>query len=198
MSSGRRSCMRSGMATTLSTNTFLQRLIGAAALDAAIYEEVEADRRRDAQAFAIVIVLSSLAAGIGAAGFGGHHGVNAVLLSASIALLAWAAWALLTLRDRRRASCRNRRPAWTSASCCAPSGSPRRPGCCACSASCRRHAAGVRRHGRSGCCWRWSSRSARRSTTSSTGRAVAVCVLGWILAIAIAVALGVLFGPTVS
>jgi predicted MFS family arabinose efflux permease len=32
----------------------------------------------------------------------------------------------------------------------------------------------------------------------STARAVAVCVLGWALAIGIAVALGLFFGPAVS
>jgi predicted MFS family arabinose efflux permease len=32
----------------------------------------------------------------------------------------------------------------------------------------------------------------------STARAVGVCVLGWVLAIAIAAALGLLFGPSVS
>jgi len=32
----------------------------------------------------------------------------------------------------------------------------------------------------------------------STARAVGVCVLGWVLAIAIAVTLGMLFGPAVS
>jgi hypothetical protein len=32
----------------------------------------------------------------------------------------------------------------------------------------------------------------------STGRAVAVCVLGWVLAITIAIVLGLVFGPTVS
>jgi predicted MFS family arabinose efflux permease len=32
----------------------------------------------------------------------------------------------------------------------------------------------------------------------STGRAIAVCVLGWVLAIALAVALGVFFGPGLS
>ena len=31
------------MATTIQANSFLQRLVGAAALDAAIYEEVESD-----------------------------------------------------------------------------------------------------------------------------------------------------------
>ena len=58
------------MTTTSSpSNTFLQRLIGAAALDAAIYEEVEDDRSATGQAMTIV-VLSSIAAGIGARGFG--------------------------------------------------------------------------------------------------------------------------------
>jgi hypothetical protein len=32
----------------------------------------------------------------------------------------------------------------------------------------------------------------------STARAVAVCVLGWALAITIAIVLGIAFGPTVS
>ena len=48
-------------------NTYLQRLIGAAALDAAIYEEVEADQAATIQA-CTTVVISSLAAGIGARG----------------------------------------------------------------------------------------------------------------------------------
>ena len=40
------------MATTTDGNSFLQRLVGAAALDSAIYEEVEADRGATGQAFA--------------------------------------------------------------------------------------------------------------------------------------------------
>ncbi len=56
------------MATLTGKNSFLQRLIGALALDVAIYEEVEGDRGATTQAFAVV-VLSSLAAGIGARGF---------------------------------------------------------------------------------------------------------------------------------
>ena len=37
---------------TAGRNTFLQRLVGAAALDAAVYEEIEADRTALTQAFA--------------------------------------------------------------------------------------------------------------------------------------------------
>jgi hypothetical protein len=33
---------------------------------------------------------------------------------------------------------------------------------------------------------------------TSTSRAVAVCVLGWVLALAMSVVLGLVFGPTVS
>ena len=82
------------MTTTTATNSFLQRLIGAAALDAAIYEEVEADAGAGIQA-AAVVVLSSLAAGIGARGFSQNSLPNIVLISI-VALMAWACWALVT------------------------------------------------------------------------------------------------------
>ena len=81
------------MTITTAANSFTQRLIGAAALDAAIYEEVEADPSATGQALAVV-VLSSLAAGIGARGFGSMS-VGSVLSSALFPLVAWAAWALV-------------------------------------------------------------------------------------------------------
>jgi len=76
------------------TNTYLQRLIGAAALDAAIYEEVEADAGATTQAF-ITVLLSSIAAGIGSRELGGAT-VGSVVFISMLALLAWAAWALVT------------------------------------------------------------------------------------------------------
>jgi hypothetical protein len=81
------------MTSTTATNSFLQRLIGAAALDTAIYEEVEADPKAGLQA-AAVVVLSSLAAGIGARGFSQNTVPNIALISI-VALMAWACWALL-------------------------------------------------------------------------------------------------------
>ena len=78
-------------------NTYLQRLIGAMSLDSAIYEEVEADEDATLQAFATV-VFSSVAAGIGARGFGSQTPPDIALISA-IAVLAWAAWALVTFVD---------------------------------------------------------------------------------------------------
>ena len=70
-----------GMATRTRANTFLQRLVGAAALDAAIYEEVEADPAATGQAMAVV-VLSAVAMGIGASGLG--LGPGAIAFAAAV------------------------------------------------------------------------------------------------------------------
>ena len=80
-------------AINTATNTFVQRLIGAAACDVAIYEDVEADRGATTQAFAVVI-LSSIAGGIGYSGLTG--GPVDIAVSSIVALISWAAWALLT------------------------------------------------------------------------------------------------------
>jgi hypothetical protein len=83
------------MATTTSANSFLQRLIGAMALDPAIYEEVEADRTATIQAFSVVL-LSSLAAGVGASGLIRDWNAGMLAFITILSLLLWAAWALLT------------------------------------------------------------------------------------------------------
>jgi hypothetical protein len=71
---------------------FAQRMIGAARLQPAIYEEVEADKRATGQALTIVI-LSSIATGLGLA-----HTSNIVSLIAGAlaALLGWVIWAAFT------------------------------------------------------------------------------------------------------
>src|SRR5205807_330182 len=66
--------------TTTATTSYFQRLIGAAALDPGVYEEVEADETATTQAF-LTVVLSSAAAGIGARGFGGDPVVSFVFVS---------------------------------------------------------------------------------------------------------------------
>src|SRR5262249_47324103 len=79
--------------------SFPYRLFGAAALDVGVYEEVEADRGATAQA-ALVVVVSSLAAGLGAFGLTGRTGSSLVagaLVWSALALVGWAAWALLVL-----------------------------------------------------------------------------------------------------
>jgi hypothetical protein len=77
--------------------SFPYRLFGAAALDVGVYEEVEADRGATLQA-ALVVIASSLAAGLGAYGLTGRTGATLVagaLVWSALALVGWAAWALL-------------------------------------------------------------------------------------------------------
>jgi hypothetical protein len=73
---------------------FIRRLIGATMLDVDTYEEVEADASATPQALGVVL-LSALAAGIGSRGLGASQ-PPALALIAVVALLGWAAWALLT------------------------------------------------------------------------------------------------------
>ena len=72
--------------------TFLQRAIGAARLDVAAYEDVEADRHATRQAL-VMVVLSSTAGGIGL-GSGVYDAP--VLTRVFLALLLWMFWAALT------------------------------------------------------------------------------------------------------
>jgi hypothetical protein len=72
--------------------TFRQRVIGAAKLDIAVLEEIEADRGATRQALAVV-VLSSAAAGVGLS----TSVYDApVLTRVILALLLWLFWAALT------------------------------------------------------------------------------------------------------
>jgi hypothetical protein len=70
--------------------SWVQRMVGAARLDAATYEEVEADTRANGQALAVVI-LSALAAGIGGL-LERSHGPFVGLV---LALFEWVIWAFL-------------------------------------------------------------------------------------------------------
>jgi hypothetical protein len=64
----------------------------AALLDAAVYEEVEADRSATLQAFAVVL-LSAVGAGIGSLP---NSGAGGILWSALATLAGWYAWAWTT------------------------------------------------------------------------------------------------------
>ena len=68
------------------------RIIRAAKLDARLYEEVEADRDATGQAMAVV-VMSALAAGIGSLGSGVLLGIVGGTI---VALVGWLLWAFLT------------------------------------------------------------------------------------------------------
>jgi hypothetical protein len=80
-------------AIAIKRSTFGQRLVGAAMLNAATYEELEADPLATRQAMGVVL-LSSVSAGLGARGFG-VHGLTAVVFFAAVALMAWVAWSLV-------------------------------------------------------------------------------------------------------
>lgn len=72
--------------------TFLQRAIGAAKLNVPVFEEIEADRAATSQAL-FIVVLSSLAAGIG---FTAGVYNTPVLHRVMLALLLWVFWAIST------------------------------------------------------------------------------------------------------
>jgi hypothetical protein len=69
---------------------FIDRIIRACKLDINLYEEVEADKSATLQA-AAVVVLSSLAAGVGALSLGASNFLMAPILS----LVSWYVWAYL-------------------------------------------------------------------------------------------------------
>jgi len=71
---------------------YLDRMVRAAKLDVNLYEEVEADKGAMSQAMGVV-VLSSVAAGIGSMGTIGTKGV---VIGAITALIAWYVWAYIT------------------------------------------------------------------------------------------------------
>ena len=71
---------------------FTDRMIRAAKLDVNLYEEVEADKTAMGQAMGVV-VLSSMAAGIGTIARGGLGGI---LVGTVAALVGWYIWAWLT------------------------------------------------------------------------------------------------------
>ncbi len=70
---------------------FGNRIIRAARLDVALYEEVEADKSALGQAMGVV-VLSSIAAGIGST----SAGLLRMLIGVVVALAGWYIWAYLT------------------------------------------------------------------------------------------------------
>ncbi len=72
-------------------STFSQRMMGAAQLEVRIYKEVELDTHATGQAMAVV-VLSSLAQGVGAFAQGGLRGLA---LGAVTALIGWCVWATI-------------------------------------------------------------------------------------------------------
>ena len=183
------------MATTTTANTYLQRLIGAVSLDVAIYEEVEADRGATQQAL-MTVVLSSLAGGIGARGLGGMSPSNIAII-ATISLLAWAAWALLTFEigGRLMAEPQTRVDVGELLRTIGFASAPGLLRVFGILPGVTIPAFVIT------AIWMLAAMvvAVRQALDyTSTGRAIAVCVIGWLLALAFAVIVGLVFGPTVT
>src|SRR5581483_661236 len=183
------------MATTTATNSFVMRLIGAISLDPPIYEEVEADRTANGQALAVVL-LSSLATGLGAHGFGDVT-LNGVLFFTVGALLGWMAWALVTFEVGYRLMPQPQTRADVG-EVLRTTGFATTPGLF--------RVFGIM----PGATWPVFAATSvwmlvamivavrQALDYTSTWRAIAVCLVGWVLALTISVVLGLVFGPSVS
>jgi len=72
--------------------SMVDRMVRAAKLDPHLYEEVEADKTALGQALGVV-VLASIAGGVGSGGLGGLSGF---FIGTAAALIGWFVWAALT------------------------------------------------------------------------------------------------------
>lgn len=175
--------------------TFVGRLVGAAALRPATYEEVEADRGATGQALAVV-VLSGVAAGVGASGFGPGQASDIAFFT-FLALATWAIWAVLTYQLGARIM-PERQTRADLGELLRTLGFAAAPGLI--------HVAGLvpqltRPVFAIAAVWMLLAMivAIRQALDYRTmRRAIGVCVVGWLLAIGFAVALGLLFGPDVS
>ncbi len=76
-------------------SNFNDRIIRAAKLDVSLYEEVEADTTALGQAMGVV-VLSSIAAGLGTITTGGPRVIIVIVIGTILALVGWYMWAYIT------------------------------------------------------------------------------------------------------
>ena len=174
---------------------FAYRLFGAAVLDASVYEGIEADRSANRQALATVL-LSSVAAGIGAAGWRGPAPGTLVIV-ALVALATWVGWALLVFQIGGR-MLPGPETRTSVGELMRTIGFATAPGLLQLFAVFPRMTVPV-----FVVAWAWifaATVTAVRHALDyqSTGRTLVVCALAAALPVAMAVVLGVLFGPTVS
>ncbi len=183
------------MTTSGTQTSFSMRLLGAMALDVIVYEEVEADRSATTQAF-VVVILSSLAAGIGARGFGAGS-LTGILFITALSLLSWATWAIVTLQigTRLLPTADTHSDAGELLRTIGFSAAPGILRVFGVVPGAAMPAFAIT------AIWMLASMvvAVRQALDyESTGRAIAVCVVGWTLAIAIAVTIGLAFGPALS
>ncbi|HEY7293093.1 MAG TPA: hypothetical protein VH583_24875 [Vicinamibacterales bacterium] len=183
------------MTSPVSTNSFTQRLIGAVALDSTIYEEVEADKSALGQAMSVVL-LSGLAAGIGSRGLGGTT-VSGVAFITIVSLIAWAAWAFVVLAVGGRLM-PEKETRVDAGELLRTIGFASAPGLLRVLGV--MSAATIPVFAVTAIWMLLAMIVAVRQALDfrSTARAVVVCAVGWLLAVAIAVFLGLFFGPAVA
>lgn len=176
---------------------FLFRVMGAATLNVGVYEDIEADPRATAQAIG-VIALASLAAGFGASGWNTHPQelLTHSAMVGALGLLAWASWALITfeigsrLLPERQTQVDVGQLLRTIGFSAAPAlflvvgAFAATTFVFAVTAAWMLGAMVV------------AVRQALDYTT--TGRAVAVCVLGWLLTLIFVIVIGMVFGPSLA
>lgn len=175
--------------------TFGRRLIGAALLNRRVYEEVETDREGTWQAAAVVL-LASVAGGIGRLGLGTPTAA-AFVGGVAGALIGWIAWAALTYHIGTRLLPETQTKAdlgellRTIAFASSP-GLLRALGVTPVVGMPAYVIASV---------WMLVAMivAVRQALDfRGTGRAIAVCAVGWALSLIVAVIIGILFAPTVS
>jgi hypothetical protein len=172
--------------------TFLGRVTGAALMDSAIYEEVEADPSATVQAMGVV-ALSSLAAGVGALG-----PANARFTTlAGISLLAfavWGIWTLLTLQIGTRIFPAPRTQA-DAGQLLRTIGFATAPGILRIVAVIPGTAAAVFALTAVWMLMAMIVAVRQALDYTSTARAFAVCALGWVLSVGLAIGMGLLLSP---
>jgi hypothetical protein len=175
-------------------SSFVRRMVGAAALRAGIYEEVEADRRATGQAL-VVVLLSGAAAAVGSGGLAAGALADLVTHGA-VSLAAWVVWAVLTYQIGARLFPESRTRADVG-ELLRTLGFAAAPGLLLVFGAIPGLTVPV-----FGLATAWMLLAmivaVRQALDySSTGRAVAVCVLGYVLTFGFLVLFGFFFGPRV-
>jgi len=174
---------------------YFYRLMGAAMLDAGTYESIERDSRFTTHAV-MTVLLSSLAAGIGAAGWFGLHAATLGLVS-GIALVTWIAWAMLMFQIGAKVL-PGPRTEVTLGELLRTTGVAAAPGLLLVFATMPRMTLPVFA---GAIAWMFAAMvvAVRHALDyEGTGRALAVCGIAAGLSVAMAVVIGLLFGPTLS
>ena len=174
---------------------FVYRVMGSAVLSTATYEEIEGNRNATGQAFLVVLV-ASLATAVGLGGLeAGHTGTFAFV--SILALLTWAIWSIVIFHVGGRLLPEPQTRVDVG-ELLRTLGFAATPGVFM--------IFGVVPGLRMPlfvltCIWMLASMvvAVRQALDYSTvGRALAVCAIGWLLAIGTALVIGVVYGPTLS